>query len=123
MLAPTREHIGPYHVLEKIGAGGMGTVYLAQREEDFDQQVAIKLVPTVFERSELLARFRAERQILADLNHPNVARLLDGGTTEDGLPYLVMEYVPGVPISEYCLSNKLDTAARLNLATARPLFS
>ena len=107
MLAPTRESIGPYKVIERIGAGGMGAVYLAQREADFDQQVAIKIVPTLFEQPDMLDRFRNERQILADLDHPNIARLLDGGTTEDGLPYLVMEYVKGLPIDEYCWENSL----------------
>ena len=115
MLAPTRESIGPYKVIERIGAGGMGAVYLAQREADFDQQVAIKIVPTLFEQPDMLDRFRNERQILADLDHPNIARLLDGGTTEDGLPYLVMEYVKGLPIDEYCRENALNLQQRLLL--------
>ena len=69
-------------VIRRIGAGGMGAVYLCERESDYRQQVAIKIVPTIFEHPEMLQRFRAERQMLADLDHPNIARLLDGGTTE-----------------------------------------
>ena len=115
LLAPQRAAIGPYRVIERVGTGGMGAVYLCEREADYQQRVAVKIVPTIFENPEMLQRFRAERQMLANLDHPNIARLLDGGTTEDGLPYLVMEYVLGVPISAYCLGNKLYTAARLKL--------
>ncbi len=95
--------IGPYQVVEVLGAGGMGTVYLAHRaDEEYDRQVAIKIIRSGAESTVLARRFRSERQILADLDHPNVARLLEGGTTGDGLPYLVMEYVDGVPIDLYC---------------------
>jgi WD40 repeat protein/serine/threonine protein kinase len=108
--------IGPYEVLEEIGRGGMGAVYLAVRADDeFDKQVAIKLVWPGFDSAEIIKRFRQERQILANLDHPNIARLLDGGTTEEGWPYLVMEYVDGVPITEYCDERQLSVAERLKL--------
>jgi hypothetical protein len=93
--APVR--IGPYHVVSEIGHGGMGTVYLAARDdEEYEKRVAIKLVRPGLYGDVVLHRFRSERQILARLEHPNIARLLEGGTTEDGLPYLVMEYVRAV---------------------------
>ena len=103
--------IGPYRIVRPLGHGGMGTVFLAIREGgDFTQRVAIKLV----RGGELLVqRFRQERQILAGLDHPNIARLIDGGTTSDGLPYLVMEYVDGTPIDEF--ARGLTTAEKLRL--------
>ena len=108
--------IGPYRVLSEIGRGGMGTVYLAERaDQAYSKQVAIKLVRPGPDYPEVLRRFRRERQILADLDHPNVARLLDGGTTEHGVPYVVMEYVAGVPLTEYCDSRKFSITERLNL--------
>jgi serine/threonine protein kinase len=85
--------IGPYKVLELLGRGGMGAVYLAVREDDYEKRVALKLMHQGLGRGAMVDRFRRERQILARLEHPNIARLLDGGTTEDGSPYLVMEYV------------------------------
>jgi serine/threonine-protein kinase len=108
------DRIGPYRLTEEIGSGGMGAVYLAQREGDFTQRVAVKIVRGFMSR-DALARFRAERQILASLQHPNIARLLDGGTTEDGTPYLVMEYVDGVPIDRYCDDRRLPNAERIAL--------
>ncbi len=109
--------IGPYRLLRPIGEGGMGKVYLATRADElYRQEVAIKLMnPAAGQGSAMLLRFNSERQILANLNHPNIARLLDGGITADGLPYLVMEYVPGIPIDAYVRENKLDTKGRLNL--------
>ena len=116
--------IGPYRVLRALGKGGMGTVYLAARADDnYDRQVAIKLMSSGFGTSESMqARFRAERQILANLDHPNIARLLDGGVTSlDGalrsqsVPYLVMEYVDGVPIDEHCRRKSLTIDDRLRL--------
>jgi eukaryotic-like serine/threonine-protein kinase len=95
--------VGPYRLVRPLGHGGMGTVFLAVRDgADFEQRVAIKLVRGGAAGEALVRRFRQERQILAALEHPNIARLLDGGTTADGLPYLVMEYVDGVPVGEYC---------------------
>ena len=93
--------IGSYEILREIGYGGMGTVYLAARADDqYKQQVAIKLVKQGSNNQFIVDRFLAERQILANLDHPNIARLLDGGTTEDGSPYLVMEYIEGEPIDD-----------------------
>ena len=103
--------IGPYRVVRPLGHGGMGTVFLGVREGgDFTQRVAIKLVRG---GEALVQRFRQERQILAALEHPNIARLVDGGTTPDGLPYLVMEYVDGTPIDDY--ARNLSTAEKLRL--------
>ena len=108
--------LGPYKVLNGIGAGGMGAVYRGTRVDDeYRQNVAIKIINGVFVSKQLVDRFRAERQILADLNHPNVARLIDGGTTPEGLPYLVMEYVEGVPIDDYCDVHRLSPRERLEL--------
>ena len=113
---PRRETIGKYRVVRELGQGGMGTVYLATRDDDeYIKEVAIKLVPAVVDREELMRRFRAERQIMATLEHPNIARLLDGDTTRDGIPYVVMEYVQGRPIDAYCEEEKLGVKARLRL--------
>ena len=95
--------IGPYRVIREIGRGGMGVVYLAARaDETFRKEVAIKLIRRDLDTEFVIQRFRDERQILASLDHPNITRLLDGGTTEDGLPYFVMEYIQGEPIDKYC---------------------
>lgn len=108
--------IGAYRMLRPISFGGMGAVYLAVRADgEYEQQVAIKLVRPDVSVDELLVRFRRERQILAQLNHPNIARLLDGGVTASGSPYLVMEFVDGIPIDEYCRRQKLSTRAILDL--------
>ena len=107
--------IGPYRVLEKLGRGGMGTVYKAVREDDFEKQVALKLLQSDLVSEANVRRFHNERQILARLEHPMIARLLDGGTTEDDRPYLVMEHVDGVPIDRYCDDHRLSTTARLGL--------
>lgn len=108
--------VGPYRVTSKIAEGGMGVVYAAKREgADFDQRVAIKVMHshTIDEVTE--ARFIAERQILATLNHPNIARLIDGGVTDAGLPYFVMEYIEGDNIADYCTKNKLSNTRILKL--------
>ncbi len=109
--------IGPYELISVLGEGGMGKVYLAKRADDqFDQRVAIKLTHSwAGYRSAILTRFRAERQILANLVHPNIGRLLDGGMTDDGSPYLVMEFVDGKPIDEYCADHKLSIEQILRL--------
>jgi eukaryotic-like serine/threonine-protein kinase len=112
----TGRTLGPYKLLNEIGVGGMGVVYRATRADDeYQQNVAIKIIGSVFVSRQLVDRFRAERQILANLNHPNVARLLDGGTTPEGLPYLVMEFVEGTPIDEYCDAQRLPVRERLEL--------
>jgi non-specific serine/threonine protein kinase/serine/threonine-protein kinase len=111
-----RQRVGPYRLLHAIGSGGMGTVHLALRDDDqFHKRVALKLLKHEARGEELLQRFRRERQILASLDHDHIARLLDGGTTEDGLPYLVMEYVEGQPIDRYCDSHSLRVRERLEL--------
>lgn len=93
------QRVGPYRLRREIGRGGMGTVYLATRDDgEFQHEVAVKLVKRGMDTDAILARFRHERQILAGLDHPNIARLLDGGTTDAGLPYFVMEYVAGRPV-------------------------
>jgi tetratricopeptide (TPR) repeat protein/tRNA A-37 threonylcarbamoyl transferase component Bud32 len=107
---------GPYLLVREIGHGGMGAVYLGIRDDDeYRKQVAIKVVRSSFDRAFIAQRFRHERQILADLDHPNVARLIDGGSAEDGSPYFVMEYVDGLPIDRYCDVNGLSIDARLRL--------
>ena len=108
--------IGPYRVIREIGRGGMGTVLLAVRSDDaFQKRVAIKILKRGMDTEAIVRRFRTERQILASLEHPYIAGLLDGGTTPDGLPYFAMEYVEGQPIDEYCHARQLDTSARLQL--------
>ena len=105
--------IGSYEITAMIGEGGMGSVYRAARaDQQYKKQVAIKVVKRGLDTPFALARFRAERQILANLEHPNIARLLDGGTTDAGLPYVVMELVDGMPIDEYCESHKLSIEER-----------
>jgi len=110
------QRIGAYKLLQEIGYGGMGAVWLAQRaDEQYQKRVAIKLIKRGMDTDEILQRFRYERQILASLDHPNIARLLDGGTTSDGLPYFVMEHIEGQPIDRYCDAHKLTTIERLRL--------
>jgi serine/threonine protein kinase len=110
------QRIGSYEIVEALGKGGMGAVYLAVRADDvYRKQVAIKIVKRGMDTEFVLSRFRHERQILAGLEHPNIARLLDGGSTEEGLPYFVMEYVPGEPITRYCSSKRLPTRERLQV--------
>ena len=110
------QQIGPYRVLRKIGQGGMGAVYLASRaDQAFQKEVAIKLIKRGQDTDDVIHRFRSERQILASLDHPNITRLLDGGTTEDGLPFFVMEYIQGQPIDQYCDQHKLNVTDCIKL--------
>jgi len=110
--------IGPYQIQRLLGEGGMGQVFLAKRiDQHYEKQVAIKVLAVRRPSSELIERFRSERQILATLQHPNIAQLFDGGETDDGLPYLVMEYVAGLAIDDYCDVNTLSTRERLKLFT------
>ena len=110
------KRIGAYEVIDTLGHGGMGVVYLAERaDRQFQQRVAIKLVRGGLLDPEIAIRLRSERQILASLEHPNIARLLDGGATEDGVPYLVIEYIKGRPINEYCDDERLGVEDRLEL--------
>jgi serine/threonine protein kinase len=113
---PRTRFVGPYELLRELGRGGMGTVYLGKRtDEVYTKDVAIKLVTPGMDTDFLLARFKRERQVLASLEHPNIARLLDGGTAQTGEPYFVMEYIPGVPITQYCQEKQLSVADRLRL--------
>jgi serine/threonine protein kinase/tetratricopeptide (TPR) repeat protein len=108
--------IGPYKALKELGRGGMGVVYLGARaDEQYQKRVAIKIIKAEVDRDEVVTRFRRERQILASLDHPNIARFLDGGTTEDGRPYFVMEYVEGKPIDSFCDRRALSILARVKL--------
>ena len=110
------ETIGAYRVVRLLGSGGMGMVYLAERADgQFDQQVAIKVGRHRLVSPQTEERLKSERQILADLDHPNIARLLDGGTMADNVPYIVMEFVDGLPIDVYCDLHRLDADARLRL--------
>lgn len=113
---PVPPRIGAYRIIRPIGAGGMGTVHLAERADgQFTQQVAIKLIRRRLATPAAVRRFSAERQTLANLNHPHIARLYDGGLTADGIPYFVMEYVDGVPIDAYCDARRLAIPERLRL--------
>jgi serine/threonine protein kinase len=108
--------LGAYRIVRELGRGGMGTAYLAVRaDEEYDKDVAIKLIKRGMDTEAILRRFRNERQILANLDHPNIARLLDGGTTPDGLPYFVMEYVEGLPLDVYCNAQGLGITDRLHI--------
>ena len=108
--------IGHFRIERELGRGGMGTVYLAARDDgQFRQQVALKRIRSGLASDSIARRFRSERQILADLAHPNIARLLDGGMTENGDPYLVMEYVEGKPIDRYCEQHRLSSRRRLEI--------
>jgi serine/threonine-protein kinase len=113
---PTGHHVGAYVVERLLGRGGMGAVYLAHRADaSFDRQVAIKVIGRSLDSADALRRFLSERQTLAGLDHPNIARLLDGGATPDHLPYFVMEYVPGEPIDRFCRDRGLSLDERLTL--------
>ena len=116
---PAGYRVGPYQFVRRIGRGGMGAVWLANRfDQEYRKQVAIKMVKRGMDSQEILRRFRTERQVLANLDHPNIARLIDGGSTPDGLPYLVMEYVEGTPIDQYCEWRKCSISERLHLFRA-----
>ena len=112
----TGRRLGTYRIIREIGHGGMAVVYLAERDDhEFQRRVAIKMLRPGLQTAELLQRFRNERQALAALDHPNIVKLLDGGSTDDGLPYLVMDYVEGSPIDEFCVKQSLSLTQRLEL--------
>ncbi|MEO1083912.1 MAG: serine/threonine-protein kinase [Acidobacteriota bacterium] len=116
---PVPERIGPYRIVGEIGRGGLSTVFLGERDDDeYRMQVAIKLVRRGLDTADLLRRLRQERQILARLDHPQIARLLDGGSTDDGRPYVVMERIEGVSIDQYCRDYRLGLRDRLRLFVA-----
>ena len=107
--------IGPYKLLSVLGEGGYGIVYLAERLRPVKRRVALKVIKPGMDTKQVIARFEAERQALALLEHPNIAHVFNAGTTEAGRPYFVMEYVKGVPITEHCDRHKLTIEERLNL--------
>jgi WD40 repeat protein len=107
--------IGPYQLLERIGEGEMAVVYMAQQEEPIRRQIALKILKLGMDTKRVIARFAAERQALARMDHPNIAKVLDAGSTETGRPYFAMELVNGIPITRYCNKNKLNIRARLQL--------
>src|SRR6266478_78162 len=109
------DKIGRYKLLQKIGEGGCGVVYMAEQEEPVRRRVALKVIKLGMDTKSVIARFEAERQALAMMDHPNIARVLDAGATETGRPYFVMELVYGVKITEYCDQNRLGTEQRLEL--------
>lgn len=108
-------HVGPYQLLERIGEGGMGIVYLAEQSEPLRRQVAIKVMRDAVGSDSIAARFDAERHALARMDHPNIARIYDGGTTGDGRPFFAMEYVRGRRLTTFCDDLRLPTEARLRL--------
>jgi tetratricopeptide (TPR) repeat protein len=117
-LAPGRrsaDRLGRYQLLQKIGEGGMGEVWLAEQKEPVRRRVALKLVKAGMNTREVIARFESERQALALMDHPSIAKVFDAGSTPDGAPYFVMEYVAGVPITTYCDTHRLSTRERLEL--------
>ncbi len=107
--------IGPYRIVRQLGKGGMGMVYLAEQEELIARQVALKIIKLGMDTRAVLARFQSEQQALALMDHPNIAQVYDAGSNGEGRPYFVMEYVPGVPITEYCDRHRLNTRQRLEL--------
>lgn len=110
------QRVGAYIIVRELGHGGMGTVFLAERADgQFEKQVAIKILNRGADTAEILRRFQAERQILARLDHPNIARLLDAGTTDDGLPYFIMDYIVGAPVTGFAVAQRLSTRQRLEL--------
>ena len=111
----TASHIGPYKRLRKIGEGGMGVVYMAEQETPIRRQVALKIIKPGMDSDQVIARFEAERQALALMDHPGIAKVLDAGTTDTGRHYFVMELVHGIPITDYCDRNQLSLAERLEL--------
>ncbi len=112
---PLGEQIGPYKLIQQLGEGGMGTVYMAQQDQPVRRRVAVKVIKRGMDSREIIARFQAERQALALMNHEHIARVFDAGTTDDGRPYFVMELVQGVPITDYCTEHRLTTTERLEL--------
>jgi serine/threonine protein kinase/tetratricopeptide (TPR) repeat protein len=114
-LLDNPEAIGPFRILERIGEGGMGVIYKAEQRSPVRRVVALKVIKLGMDTKEVLARFEAERQALALMSHPNIARVLDAGATKAGRPYFAMEFVPGVPLTRYCDEQRLPTRQRLEL--------
>jgi serine/threonine protein kinase len=113
--SPLPRYVGPYEILKQLGEGGMGVVYLAEQRQPIHRRVALKVIKLGMDTQAVMARFEAEREALALMNHPHVARVIDAGATEQGRPYFVMEYVEGVPINQFCDQQRLTLAERLHL--------
>src|SRR6202040_1527345 len=113
--APGNDDFGRYHILRPLGEGGMGTVYLAEQREPIRRCVALKVIKLGMDTVQVLARFANERQALAIMDHPNIARIFDAGATPKGRPYFVMEYIEGVPITQYCDARRMTIGQRLQL--------
>jgi len=113
----TPEQIGNYRILQKVGEGGMGEVYEAQQQKPVRRRVALKLIKLGMDSKMVVARFESERQALALMNHAAIARVFDAGVTPDGRPFFAMEYVKGIPITDYCDRNRLSVRERLDLFT------
>src|ERR1043166_8014557 len=109
------DRIGRYKLLQQLGEGGCGIVYMAEQEEPVRRRVAVKVIKLGMDTKSVIARFEAERQALAIMDHPNIAKFFDAGVTPNGRPYFVMELVRGIKITDYCDQNKLPTADRLKL--------
>jgi eukaryotic-like serine/threonine-protein kinase len=107
--------IGRYKLLQKLGEGGFGVVYMAEQKEPVKRRVALKIIKLGMDTNQVVGRFEAERQAIALMDHPNIAKVLDAGATETGRPYFVMELVKGIPITSYCLQEKLNRKERLEL--------
>jgi eukaryotic-like serine/threonine-protein kinase len=114
-LVDDHQTVGPYRLLQQIGEGGMGKVWLAEQTYPIRRRVALKLIRAGMDTREVVARFESERQALALMDHPAIAKVFDAGSTTSGLPYFVMEYVPGMPITEWCDKYKLTVRERLEL--------
>ena len=111
------QRIGRYKILQKLGEGGCGVVYMAEQTDPVRRRVALKVIKLGMDTRQVIARFEAERQALALMDHPNIAKVLDAGATETGRPYFVMELVKGIRTTDYCDQNHLSTAERLGLFT------
>ncbi|MEK7756619.1 MAG: serine/threonine-protein kinase, partial [Planctomycetota bacterium] len=109
------ERIGPYRILDELGEGGMGIVYLAEQDKPIHRRVALKVIKLGMDTKHVIARFETEREALALMNHPNVAKVFDAGATDDGRPYFAMEHVPGLRITDFCDMHRLTTDERLHL--------
>ena len=109
------DNIGPYKLLEEIGQGGMGVVFMAEQQEPIRRLVALKVIKAGVDTRQVMARFEAERQALSLMDHPNIAKVLDAGATEKGRPYFVMELVKGIPITDYADQERLTTRQRLEV--------
>ena len=111
------DRIGQYKLLQEIGEGGMGTVWMAEQQEPVRRRVALKVIKLGMDTKQVIGRFEAERQALALMDHPNIAKVLDAGSTKNGRPFFAMELVKGVPITRYCDEHRVGTKERLKLFT------